>query len=302
MTEAQPEPTANPDAPAATVSYDFRTGTELSREALSQLRGYVEVLAAALGRIMNAYLGCSTEFRVTTAEAEGFEDYLHRFAEGTLMGMVGLTGQDTGMWWQLDGAVGGAALGRMLGGEPIQLTRRVTPLETAVLKRFVAEIVHVWTSTCKPIARCRPEVTDVIADAAGLQTVISATEIVRVDVDVEISGTTGKMSLCLPTATAQRLVTGAHRTDATAAQLRDPDASHAAQRITVPIAALVHRGTIPFARAMGLCEGDVLPLGKPLDDPLIIAVRGHDKFFAQAGMRSGRIAVRVLGPVPSDSP
>ncbi len=299
MTEAQPNPQPTEETPAdgaAVVPYDFRTGSELSREALSQVRVRIDRLAVTLGRIMNAYLDCPTEFAVLSAEAMTFDVYLEQLGPASVLGIVELQGHVPSMWWQIDGVAGGAALGRMLGGQPLELDRRATELELAVLRRFLREIIDIWASTSDQVMHWRPALTEIVTDGAALQTALRATEIVRVVISAEIASTRGEISLCLPVATAQALVAESLR-DSVLELPDTADASRAAAHIAVPVAAIVHRGAISFGDAMGLSEGDVIPLGKPLDDPLIISVRGQDKFVAQAGVKSGQLSARILGPI-----
>lgn len=299
MTEAQPDLQPTEETPAnsgAVVPYDFRTGSELSREALSQVQTQIDRLAVTLGRIMNAYLDCPTEFEVLSAEAMTFDLYLEQLGETALLGIVELQGHLPAMWWQMDGVAGGAALGRMLGGQPLALDHRATELELAVLHRFLREIVDIWASTSDQVMRWRPELTEIITDGAALQTALHASEIVRVVIGAEIANAQGQMCVCLPITTAQALVAESIR-DTADEQLDTSDASRTAGQIVVSVTAIVHRGAISFGDAMNLDEGDVVPLGKPLDDPLIISIRGQDKFVAQAGVKSGRLSARILGPV-----
>jgi len=282
-------------ADGATVEpYDFRTGTELSREALAQLRDQCERFAGALGRIMNAYLDCPTDFQVLSAEAADLEAYLEELPDAVVLGLVELSTHLPGMWWQLDMPIAGAALGRMLGGLPVQIQRRPTALELAVLKRLLQEVMDVWASTWERMARWRPLVSGMAADGTVLQTAFGGGEIVRVTIAAEIAGAEGRAILCLPVGTAQRMVGEVARQPGR--MVDEVRASRAAGRITVPVAVVVHRGHISLAEVMELAEGDVLPLGKPLDDPLTVTVRGQPKFVAQAGVRAGRVAARVLGP------
>ncbi len=299
MTEAQPDLQPTEETSAAggvAVPYDFRTGSELSREALSQVQGQIDRLTVTLGRIMNVYLNCPTDFEVLSAEAMTFDVYLEQLGPAPLLGIVELQGHLSAMWWQMDGIAGGAALGRMLGGQPLELDRRATELELAVLRRFLREIVDVWASTSDKLMHWRPELIEVITDGIALQTAMRATEIVRVVISATIAGAQGQICLCLPVETVRSLV--AEGSGATIDEPLDTsDASRTTAQIAVQVAAIVHRGVISFGDAMALSEGDVVPLGKPLDDPLIISVRGQDKFVAQAGVRSGRLSARILGPI-----
>lgn len=286
-------------AHAALQPYDFRTGTELSREALSHLRAQCDRLAAALGRVMHAYLDCPTEFAVGACEATSFDRYLAELPELVVLGLVEFGARLPGVWWQMDAALAGAVLGRMLGGPPDGLPRRATGLEMAVLRRFFQELMDVWSTSWRRMAGWSPAAAQVMADGGQLQTVVHASEIVRVTMQVEVANVAGRLDLLLPVGTAQRMVSEEPGPGATETALDVSAASRSAGAITVPVAVVVHRGRLSLSEAMRVSEGDVLALGKPLDEPLTIAVRGQPKFIAQAGVRAGRIAARIIGPAPS---
>jgi len=246
-------------AEGAVERYDFRTGTELSREPLSHLRTQCERLAAALSRVMQAYLDCPTDFGVGAVEAMSFDRYLGELPERALLGLVEMRSRLPGMWWQVDAEVGGTVLGRMLGGEPLEMDRPATALESAVLRRFVQELVDVWASSWPRLARWGPAASQVVADGAQLQAAIHAGEIIRVTFQAEVAQTAGRLALLLPVGTAQRLIAEDGAGDMARQAVDATQASRAATAITVPVAVLVHSGSIPLAEAMQLREGDVLP-------------------------------------------
>ncbi len=284
-------------APQVAVQpYDFRTGTELSREALQNLRNQCERLAATLTRIMHAYLDSTAEFTVTACEPLSFERYLNELPDNHVLGPVEFSARRPHLWWQMDPALAGAVLGRMLGGEPEALTRRVTPLEAAVLRRFFQEIMDVWSSSWRRMAAWSPIAAPVIAGGGQLQGLVHAGELVRVAMKVEVSGAQGGLDLLLPVSTAQRMVAEEPRSATEPSTVSLAEAG-AAQSISIPLAVWVHRGRLPLSELLRLGVGDVIPLGKPLNDPLIVAVRGQPKFLAQAGVRGGRLAARILEPI-----
>ena len=290
---------------AADVSlepYDFRTGTELSREALSHLRVQSDRMAVALSRIMPAYLDCAVDFSLESVTPLTFERYLGELSDETLMGLVKMSARVPDIWWQIDPGPAGAALGRMLGGPPIEIRRTATALEMAVMRRFFQELMDIWASSWQRLRRWNPTVAQVVVGGGQLQTVVHTTELVRVSMQGEVAGVSGDLSVLLPVAAAQRLA--GDQTDDRPA--RDEPihlhASRTAHAINVPVAIVLHRDRLSLAEALGLRVGDVLSLSKPLDDPLIVTVRGQSKFLAQAGVRGGRIAARIIGSPSAPTP
>ncbi len=283
-----------------TQSYDFRTGSELSREALSQIRVYAERLATGLGRIINAYLDSPARFEVRSVEGKDMEPFLEELPQSCAVGLIDLEGALPQILWELDQELVGPVVFRMLGGEPEAIERPATMLEAALLRRFIQEMVEVWTTSWDRLARQNPEVMDVATGAVALRGKVRDRELVTVELAASLAGTDGAMRVALPVAVAQRLVSDRDRSEEARA-LNAERLRASGERIVVPISVILQETTISLREATELSEGDVIPLGKPVDEPMTVCVRGKRKFLAQTGTRGGRLAAQLLGPVGETS-
>lgn len=280
---------------AHTRSYDFRTGSELSREALSQLRMYSERLATALGRIINAYLDSPARFEVVSVRGRGLEQFLSDMPRHCALGMIELSGGLPQILWQLDQELLGPVVGRMLGGPAEAIERPATMLEAALLRRFIQEMTDIWSTSWERLGRRDPRVTEVLTEAAQLRGKVREGEMVTIEVSAEIAGTSGLMRVAMPVAAAQRLVGDQGPVE----KRREVDAERVrrrGERIVVPVSVILHQTRIRLSEATKLREGDVIPLGKPVTDPMVVCVRGKPKFLARTGTTDGRLAAKLLGP------
>jgi len=290
---------ADADSPGVEPrAYDFRTGTELSRETLSQLRACSERLTAALGRIMSVYLDCPTRFEVAAMGACPLEQFLSEAPAHAALALVGFVPAAPGMVWQIGDALTGPIVNRMLGGPAEALERAPTALEAGLLRTFTQEMVDIWATTWDRLAAQRPQVQEVVSESAALQGKIAEGETVMVTMAAEIAGAAGEMRVCLPVASAQRLV---GETDAGRARDRRVNEERlrlVGGRVVVPVSVVVHQLRMPLSRAVALQAGDVIPLGKPVREPMTVAVRGKPKFLAETGVVGGRLAAKLIGPSP----
>ncbi len=301
---AQAGRTVDPDIPpksdhtsgaaAQTRSYDFRAGSELSREALSQLRMYSDRLATALGRIINAYLDSAVRFEVASVECHGLEHFLSEVPRHCAMGIVELSGGLPQLLWQVDQELLGPITGRMLGGPAEPIERPATMLEAALLRRFIQEMLDIWATSWERFGRRRPTVAEVLTEAAQLRGKLREGEMVTIQLAVEIAGTSGQMRVAVPVAAAQRLV-GDEGHAEERGSVDHERLRQTGERIVVPVSVVLHRSRIKLSEATKLREGDVIPLGKPVTDPMLVCVRGKPKFLARTGTSEGRLAARLLG-------
>ena len=274
--------------------YDFRTGSELSREGLSQLRLHSERLVTALGRVINAYLDSPVRFEARSVGGLNSERFMEEVPSHSALGLVTLTGPLPPVLWEIGQELIGPVIGRMLGGPPEPIERPATALESVLLRRFIQELLDVWTTSWDRLARREPVVTEVLTEAVQLRGKVRDGELVVVTIGAEIAGVAGEMRVALPVAVAHRLV-GEDRPDEERPHIDVHRVERHGERIVVPVSVELHRTQIALSEVTRLSVGDVIPLGKPTGDPMIVCVRRKPKFLAQTGVRDGRLAAKVVG-------
>ena len=154
----------------------------------------------------------------------------------------------------------------------------------------------------RSLAQREPTVREVVIDLAQLQTMVRDEEVAWLAIRTRIGDEEGTMNVYLPLSTIQRLLEAEESSvQATAARsplvLTDP-----VGQVKVPVSLVVHQSAISLREAMRLRPGDVIPLRKPLDAPVTVAVRGRAKFLAQPGVRQGYLAARLLAPSDDFAP
>lgn len=290
---------ADANAPKA---YDWRTGTELSRDSFHQLRAHCERLASVLGRIIGAYLDTRASVEMVSVEPATFDQYTDSLTDLSAAGLVQIAEHLPEIIWQMDSSLTGTIIGRMLGGAPTALDRPPSRLEASLLGRFIQELVDVWATVWERLSQYGPIVTEVVLDSAELQTRGGDQQVVRVLMRAQVGEQDGTMNVCLPVATVQRLLSADDRRGRPRERNAAVVLGDAAGQVRVPVSVVVHHGTMSLRQAMGLRPGDIIPLRKPLDAPVTLAVRGRPKFLAQAGLRQGHLAARLLAPTVDFAP
>lgn len=300
---AQAHEAQGPDASPAVEPYDFRMGSEMPREGVYQLRARCEKFAKVLGPIISAYLDTTAGAETEALEASTLDQCLQQLGEFPVVGIVEVAEHLPDIIWHIDGALTGAIIGHMLGGDALELSRSPTALESALLGRFIQEMMDVWAATWEGLAQWHPQVTEIVADVAQLQTRVRDEQVIWFRIGITIAEQQGAMNLLLPVSTVQRLL-GSERdgaqVEADSASMLSLDST--ASQVMVRVSVVVHQGSISLGEAIRLREGQVIPLRKPVDSPLTVAVRGRPKFLAQAGVRQGHLAARLLSPTEEFAP
>jgi flagellar motor switch protein FliM len=256
---------------------------------------YSERLATALGRIINAYLDSPVRFEVASVEGQGLDQFLADVPRHCAMGLVELTGGLPQILWQLDQELLGPVVSRMLGGPAETIDRPATMLEAALLRRFIQEMLDIWGTSWERLGRRDPTVAEVLTEAAQLRGKVREGEMVTVQMSAELAGCAGQMRVAVPAAAAQRLLGDQGPVEET--REVDPERlRQSGERIVVPVSVVLHQTRVKLSEVTKLKEGDVIPLGKPTTDPMLVCVRGKPKFHARTGTADGRLAARLLGP------
>ena len=275
----------------------------MPREGFIQLRARCGKFCKVLGPIVSAYLDTVADAATEALEASTLEQCLQQPSQFSVAGIVEVAEHLPDIIWHVDGALTGVIIGHMLGGDALELARSATALESALLGRFIQEMINVWAATWEGLAQWQPQVTEVVTDLAQLQTRVRDEQVVWFRIRTTIAEQQGAMNLLLPVSTVQRLL-GSERDEAQegAGSASMLSLEKTASQVVVRVSVVVHQGSISLGEAMRLREGQVIALRKPMDAPLTVAVRGRPKFTAQAGVRQGHLAARLLGPTEEFAP
>lgn len=285
---------------ATAALHDFRYANKLSPDHMRVMHGRLQALASVLNRTLGMYLNNTVEFRVHSIDIASHEQYIRNLPARPILGVVSYgRGLPQGLW-EISGPLAYAALDCMLGGpgnggEGTEV--EPTPLERGVLTRLFQEILSSWTELWDRLQALQPRVEGVVCSATAVDPGPIDERLFFVVLEVTLGHTRGMMRLCIPLTAVKRLLREEKSGNATVIEgSQTPEALTTPGPLgatPVPVRAYLQPPPLPLSQLLELAPGDVLDLRLPVSTPFVVAMAESPKFEAQAGMREGRLAVRL---------
>jgi flagellar motor switch protein FliM len=121
---------------------------------------------------------------------------------------------------------------------------------------------------------------------------------VLIIMELSIGTASGSLSICLPYRSIESVVSDltAHRYFATGDSSPDHRSSlmQSLQQVSMPVRAEIGATRVPVETVLGLQPGDVVPLGRRVDDGVRLVIGSTRAYSAMPGRDGGRVAVRIV--------
>ena len=290
-----------PHCAAATAAlYDFRYAAKLSPDHMRMLQARVVSLASVLNRTMSMYLNNIADFHVHSVDVASYEQYIRNLAANPILGVITFGPSAPPALWEMSSALAYAAMDCMLGGTgdtTVEAGREVTPLERAVLRRLLEEILTAWTELWDRLETLGPRVEEVVSSPGSVDLRAVDERLFCVVLEVTIARTKGMLRLCIPLGAVKRLLREEKETispvdlDETN---EEPPTAGALVETPLVLTAQYHPPDLPLSALLKLQPGEVLDLRLPASEPVSVCLDGVPKFLAQGGVSGGRTAVQLL--------
>ena len=294
-------------APRAATPYDFRDAAQLSPDQMRALTHRVGAFAAIVSRTLQAYLDADVSFNLESIETVSSDEYAAVLPEHPIAGVLAFNaGLPSGIW-QVSAPLAMVAVDCMLGGRgaaAAAMVGDVTPVQSAVLLRFLGDIISAWTVAWENLAALEPHVERIVtggAVAAALGQ--EEPQLVHMCLSVSIASTEGAMNVALPITVLQRVLREAqadtrHRRRSSQQRLTGTSLGGQTQRCEFDVRVVMPGPPMTLRRLLTLRPGDTVDLQCPVDEPFTVLVAGREKFLAVPGVSRGMVAARLAAPLP----
>ena len=300
------EQQAPPGRDAHVALYDFRDTSKLSPDQAHELEDRCAVLSKVLTRTLTAYLNAPVTVSFEGLDHPSFDQYIKGLPPNPVLAIFPLDPHAASAVWQIDVSCAVPLLSAMLGSvtaTPPPPTHELTPIESALLRRLIDEMLHTWTLTWPALATYQPHVERITTTVATLDITSDSQEICHAAFRFRIGDISGPSNLALPQAAIQRILRTDADTRSPASQRIDTSLatplSQQAVRSVLPITVEVARTRMTLRELGNLQPGDVIPLNKHAASPLTLCVAGTPKFYAEPGHYMAHSAARVIKPIPT---
>lgn len=290
-------------------AYNFRHPKKLARDQLRTLEMIYENYARYVSTALSAQLRTYVEMKVASVEALSYEEFTRSLPAPTVIGIGELEPLKGQFLLEINPNVAFAIVDRLFGGggsSQVQESRVFSDIEGMVLRQVMhwmfRELPEAWQNV---ISDLKPELIELESNPLFTQIVHHNDMIILVTFEVVVNEVEGLINFCLPHLMLEPVVgrlTAQHwfsSMQEKKVEFQD-GIKKRLSRTFLDVSANFPSTSINVKDLMNLQEGDVLLLGAPVDEDLIIKVGNKTKFTGKPGRIKDRLAIRITGD--ADSP
>lgn len=284
---------------------DFARPSKFNKDQLRTLQMLHESFCRRASTFLSGSVRSLVEVSVTGAEQIPYGDFVSSLPVPTFTSVLEVSPLGTNAMASIDLPLLFAMIDRMLGGPGtnVNRVRELTEIEAGLasnlMERLLDELTGAWSELVPVEFRLR----GIEMNAQFAQIVPASEPSVLIIMELSIGTATGSLSICLPYRSIESVVNdlAAHRYFATGEDQPDQRASLLAnlQQVTMPVRAEIGATRVPVETVLGLQPGDVVPLGRRVDDGVRLVVGSTRAYRAVPGSDGNRVAVRIVERVDS---
>lgn len=285
--------------------YDFYRPRKFTKDHIKMLNSVFEKYTRLINSRLNTLLRTSCEVSVDTIEEQRYYEFSNALTEGDVLSLstVDIKGkrEESSVLFYLSTSLGMMMMDRMLGGEgdlrsgdAVDYT--YTDLELQLYETLVKDLISVLGISWENYLPMnfdyeRTEVNPTLVQLIGMDETV-----VLVDMKLQLSGGSGRISVCLPgmiltnvfneinRENPVRKVTGEDSSEDIFERLRDS---------SLDIVAQLGATQLSLNDVYHLSVGDVIDLGHSKDSPVYLEIGGYSWFAGRMGTYKKNMAVKI---------
>jgi len=281
--------------------YDFKRAVRFSKDHIRSLSRIHENFARYLTTYFSAQLRTFVQINVVDVEQLPYDEFIRSIPKMTILNIFEAEPLEGRMVLEVNPNVAYAMLDRLLGGAGTAPTKMnaLTEIETIVMEKVFARAFDSLQEAWKTVIDIKPKLEALETNPQFMQVVSPNETIALITFSTKIGDTTGMINLCIPHVVLEPIMPrlSVHHWFVSQKKERIPEEveilEHRVKKTKLPIIAELGGATITIQEFLGLAQGDVLTLNKPVDEGLKIKVGEKLKFIGSPGSIRDRLAIQI---------
>ena len=305
---SEPDLEFEPEVQAEDPVYDFSRPNKFSKEHIRALQRIHEQFCRTYSGYMSAKLRNKVEVRVHSIEQILFGDFVRSLPNPSVISVLRVPPLEGYSIMQLTPDIAFLLHDRLCGGDgvPMDRSRGLTDIETAVLKRQVLNIFSTLLADAwQDVAELKFELEYIESNPQFLQVASDRDAAALVTMRFSINETSDMISICLPHRTLEPVIKNlTHIRMFESLQKPDPKGvellKEKVRSAIVPVEVELGKTTVTVQDLLGLAPGDVIPLNTKKSETLDIKIGSMTKFKGTPGRLGSRLGIVVTNICETD--
>ncbi len=291
-------------------AYDFRHPERVSKDQIRALSSVHEVFARNFGAMLSGMLRTIVDVRVVGVEQLTYSEFIHSMPNPTCFVTLQAPPLEGKICLEISPLIVYPIVDRLLGGDNSNVyipQRSLTSIEWRLIGKLVDRGLGLLSEVWRNLTEVRFEMVETESNPQ-LVHIVAPTEVVAfVSFEIKLGQTAGTMSLCIPYNTIESVLS--HLTAQSwfyrpraATDVQRQRIARNLSRGTIELTAFLGTARVRLNQLRGLSPGDIIPLDKRVNAPLIVCIGGRNKYAGGAGQVRGHRAIRIQRQALGDEP
>ncbi len=289
------------------ILYNFRRPDRVSKEQLRSLELMHETFARNLTVSLSGYLRALCEINLVNVDQMTYNEFLLSLPNPTCFNIFSISPLEGNIVIEFNPTIAFPVLDRLLGGSGKVLgePRALTDMELQMLDGFINRIVNNLSDTWKEMV---PLTFHLEAKETNPQVaqIVSLAEIVILMVfEMKIGDISGFLNICIPFLSIESIADKLSLQYRFASSKRPKEGTKGKvkeiiRNVQVPLSVNLGNISITIKELLELRQGDVINLGRSIEDNLEVKVSERAKFIAKPGVVHRKKAVKIVGMIEEE--
>ncbi len=302
------EPVVTKTEETAVKEYDFRAPKKFTKEQIKVLESIFENYARLLSSYLTGKLRLYSRVALMNIEEQRYNEFNNALPDYVIMGMVDLGIKndeisETDVIIQISNAITYTMIDRLLGGkgEYSDVSRDFTEIEitimTDIMKAFAGMLKEPWLTHID----LEPRMIGIETNSRVVQTIGHEDTVIIVALEVEVNGQKSIVSVCIPAINLDEIMSkfiprysGTRRkTDAVREQERRDNIMGGISTTDLIVKAVLGEINLDMYEVLTLQVNDVIPLGKKIDENIVVKVGERPWCDGKLGTYNNKKAIMI---------
>lgn len=285
--------------------YDFSSPRKFTKDRIKMLNGIFDNYARIINSRLNARLRANCEISVESIEEQRYYEFSNALTEGDVLALIDVAVKgkeaDSPVMLYLSTTTALSMMDRMMGGDGAVNEAGIsdysyTDLELRLYEDLVKDMISVMGSSWEnyiPVqfTYSKTDVNPTLSQIIGLDEIV-----IIVDMKMQFSNASGRMSICLPGEMLTNLFAEISRENPVrkaAVENKADEIFDSLRDSSLEIVSLLGDAQLSLNDIYQLNVGDVIDLGCPKESPIYLDIGGYHWFAGRIGTYKKNIAVRI---------
>jgi len=282
--------------------YDFKKPKKFSNDHIQNISRIYDNYAKHLSAFMSGILRAECELKINAIEEQRYFEYSNALPETIMMGVFDAKPIEGSMLMEIKKETCFLIIDRMLGGSgdvPF-VQEDFSEIEIKLMERFFRHVMRFLKDAWTNVTDLEPTLERIETNARLTQIMPLEETVLIIMINLRINEHEGTMSVCVPGSNLDVILDEAANFAIMSRKKKNNDTDKTRNNIFehirtsgLDVRGILGNTTLTLQEISHLQVGDVIPIDKTVDSPVVLRVGKIDWFDGEIGIKKNKMAVRI---------